>query len=615
MSGLDEVEDLLKKGEEEKAFGLVKDKDSKVKNSLAEELIERGSFLADSEEYDLAITYFDFAYEIAIDSEIKKHAGKHLTVAYNNRGKAYSGKGEFDIAIEDYRKAIKLDPNYALAYTNRGYAYYRLEKDDEAIEDCNKAIELDSRLARAYSTRGGAYYGLKRYKKAIEDCNKAIELDSRLARAYYNRGNAYTGLKKYKKAIEDCNKAIELDPKFADAFYNRGNAYSRLKRYKEAIEDYNETIKIGPKFADAFYNRGNAYSRLKRYKEAIEDYNETIELDQKFADAYTNRGDVYSRLKRYEEAISDCTKAIELDQNSAKAYSNRGVVYYKIESYRKAKRDYNKAIALDPKFGIAHANLGDLLYTIEEDYDNAEREYRKALEINKNIGYAHNGLGLVLTKRKAYKNAIAEFKKAIKPNKKAIKPNEDVNFYNNIGCAYAEYGKGSAIALCRFLKARTNLRKATLEKGKREKWKDIIFYVHQEKNAYVEAHKNLTHAGESLYNELKISLFRISVILFVSAWSLFALSINLVELSKSNLLEIILIVTGVVTLGIVLFSLDFTKIWIKSLKIAGVVEAEFEYEKSKARKEALEFANPNQFFEHIKFEEATIYTSTEAEEA
>ena len=82
--------------------------------------------------------------------------------------------------------------------------------------------------------------------------------------------------------------------------------------------------------------------------------------------------------------------------------------------------------------------------------------------------------------------------------------------------------------------------------------------------------------------------------------------VSIVLFESVTINRLILIVTGVVTLGIVLFSSDFTKIWIKSLKIAGVVEAEFEYEKPKARKEALEFADPNQFFEHIKFEEATI---------
>jgi len=66
------------------------------------------------------------------------------------------------------------------------------------------------------------------------------------------------------------------------------------------------------------------------------------------------------------------------------------------------------------------------------------------------------------------------------------------------------------------------------------------------------------------------------------------LSINL-ELSKGNLLKIILILTGVVTLGIVLFNLDFTKIRIKSLGIPGVVKAEFDYEKPKAGEIAVQF--------------------------
>ncbi|NQE45924.1 hypothetical protein C5S31_07880 [ANME-1 cluster archaeon GoMg2] len=258
------------------------------------------------------------------------------------------------------------------------------------------------------------------------------------------------------------------------------------------------------------------------------------------------------------------------------AYNNRGVSYHKLESYRKAKRDYTKAIEFDPNFGIAHTSIGDLLYTIEEDYDNAEREYREALKINEDRGYAHNGLGLVLTKRKAYKEAIAEFKKALKLKKAA-------DFYNNLGCAHAEYGKGSAISLISFLNAQNNFKKAT-----------------QGRNTYVEAHKNLTSVGELFINELKIFLLRIFIILFV-----FVLSIELFGLSKDNWLEITLILTGVVILGIVLFS-DFMKIRIKSLGIPGVVEVEFEYEKPKARKEAFQFADPDQSFELVETEEATI---------
>ena len=123
MSELDKIEDLLKKGEEKKAFELTKDKDS---NSLVEGLIQRGSFLIDNEEYDLAIIYFKFSEKIAIDNDIKEIARKHLTDAYCNRGNVYGEKGEFDRAIDDYNKAIELNPEFAYAYKNRGNAHYNL---------------------------------------------------------------------------------------------------------------------------------------------------------------------------------------------------------------------------------------------------------------------------------------------------------------------------------------------------------------------------------------------------------------------------------------------------------------------------------------------------------
>ena len=51
--------------------------------------------------------------------------------AYNNRGVAYSNKGDYDRAIADYTKAIELNPDYVEAYSNRGGAY--VKKDEMPV--------------------------------------------------------------------------------------------------------------------------------------------------------------------------------------------------------------------------------------------------------------------------------------------------------------------------------------------------------------------------------------------------------------------------------------------------------------------------------------------------
>ena len=88
-----------------------------------------------------------------------------------------------------------------------------LNNYDKAIEDFNKAIKLDSSLAVAYNNRGSAYSLIKNYNKAIEDFSKAIKLNpDKLWLIYYSRGNTYNFLESYEKAIEDWEKAIELNP-------------------------------------------------------------------------------------------------------------------------------------------------------------------------------------------------------------------------------------------------------------------------------------------------------------------------------------------------------------------------------------------------------------------
>jgi hypothetical protein len=76
---------------------------------------------------------------------------------YNARGVDFYEKKEYDKAIGEYDKAIRLDRNFALAYNNRGIAYYAKKEYEKAMSDCNEAIRLDPRNARKYYIRTNDY--------------------------------------------------------------------------------------------------------------------------------------------------------------------------------------------------------------------------------------------------------------------------------------------------------------------------------------------------------------------------------------------------------------------------------------------------------------------------
>jgi tetratricopeptide (TPR) repeat protein len=221
-------------------------------------------------------------------------------------------------AIEDYNKAIEIDPNYALAYTNRGFSKHNLKDFNGAIEDHDKAIELDPEIINVYVNRGASKSELKDYYGAIEDFNKAIELDPSYDKAYLNRGFSKSELKDYYGAIEDFNKAIELNSNYTKAYYNRGISKYYLNDFNGAIEDHDKAIELDPNFALSYSNRATSKFMLKDYYGAIADFTKVIEIDPNNADVYYNRGISKSRLRDYSGTCQDARKAQSLGYDASK---------------------------------------------------------------------------------------------------------------------------------------------------------------------------------------------------------------------------------------------------------------------------------------------------------
>ena len=213
-------------------------------------------------------------------------------VFYNNRGIDYGEKGEHDLAVEDFTKAIELKPDYALAYNNRGAVYRSKGEYDKAIEDCNKAIQLKSDYAEPYSNRGAAYRNKADYERAIKDYDRAIKLKPNFVQAYYNRGLAYHEKGELDVAIKDYSKAIELNPKLFHPYYNRGNAYLQKRDFDRAIEDYSKAIELNPELGPAYCNRGETWLHLKEWDKAKVDLtaakDKGVDIVAAFHNSYRN---------------------------------------------------------------------------------------------------------------------------------------------------------------------------------------------------------------------------------------------------------------------------------------------------------------------------------------
>ena len=81
-----------------------------------------------------------------------------------------------------------------------GYAKYVLGDNKGAIEDYSKAIDMNPQYAGTYCNRGVAKYALRDYDGAIRDFSKAIDASPSDEMAYYNRGVSKDELNDFKGA-------------------------------------------------------------------------------------------------------------------------------------------------------------------------------------------------------------------------------------------------------------------------------------------------------------------------------------------------------------------------------------------------------------------------------
>jgi len=134
--------------------------------------------LSDLGRYDRSREVFEKASQFKqtsskdLDPFIKgKLANEHLTI-----GKIYADLRMFDDAIDEYRKALKLSPNFADIITHLGVALRDKGQYDEAIKEFSRAKEANPHFIPARLNLGITYYSRGFYSLAEEEWQEALKI-------------------------------------------------------------------------------------------------------------------------------------------------------------------------------------------------------------------------------------------------------------------------------------------------------------------------------------------------------------------------------------------------------------------------------------------------------
>ena len=181
------------------------------------------------------------------------------TEAYNQYllGKRFHSRGNVDgwrRAIDAFRKAIGLDPDYAAAYASLALSEYALADSTgdaagqrQAMADAERAVTLAPQEADGYASRGVLRVnGSWDWNGAEADLEKALALDPASDKVQGNYATLLERLGRLPEAIAVGRRATEIDPLSAIAWSNLGQYLTFHRDYPAAHEALRRCLEINP---------------------------------------------------------------------------------------------------------------------------------------------------------------------------------------------------------------------------------------------------------------------------------------------------------------------------------------------------------------------------------
>jgi WD40 repeat protein/Tfp pilus assembly protein PilF len=359
---------------------------------------------------------------------------------------------QWEQAVQDYVRAIELDPEDLQVRLNCAKAYLQLGKWKEAEAICNETLRMKQDLPELWLLLGQALAGLgeweeacSKYSKIVEDPRRNspdLQNAARLGQAWLSRARASMNLHKQLEAREDYRQAAQFydrqaadsaqraavyDPRAAvydprAAVYDpRAAVYDpraartldeATNKSLDAIAANSEALDIWPKDWQHLHWRGKAYSYLHLGDKSINDYTIALKL-LKEVWALAPAGSEVTMLDSPLALTIFLAFRSEREKKESEILQSRALVYISLDHRDTALGDYTDALKVergDPKLWQERARL----YVQLQEWDNAVRDYTAALKLKQNndLQLLYNR-GVAYTRVARWKEAAVDFESAL----------------------------------------------------------------------------------------------------------------------------------------------------------------------------------------------------------
>lgn len=273
------------------------------------------------------------------------YPGEETTVSIRiliARQRNHAAEEDFNKGIEDYNKgfannyrkaaaefeaALKIDPTYSQAALYAGRVYNALYEDQKALEFFKEAISIDPDYMEARDSYAGALLDDGNMDEAVRQLNVVTQRDPKDGMAWYLLSQAYARKGDYDDGVSAARQAIQLTPANAEAHFWLAESLRQKEQCGEAEAQYGDYLNLS-NFASGAAGKMNYY--VVGYLFGMGSKKRAAQTDiWKEMRGLANTGlcDCEWMRKKYDSAVKYCQTALSWNPNDLFTNYRLGILY------------------------------------------------------------------------------------------------------------------------------------------------------------------------------------------------------------------------------------------------------------------------------------------------
>jgi tetratricopeptide (TPR) repeat protein len=304
-------------------------------------------------------------------------------------GEALERIGALDAAVDAYRRAIAVRPDFTRADNSLTLALAKVGRGAEAVERARARVAEAPGDPERHFTLGLAQ-SEQDVDEAIRTFRHVITMRPDHALAHYNLALVLKRVDRTKDAIVELQRALAIQPR-AEAYFALGTLYFHQGEFDRAIAALKSAVAAEPRLVDAHIALASVFKAKQQFPDAIDALRRAIALDPESWSAHAALATVLRQAGAADAAVQEAAEAErrrlagELEREAA-AMTAVGIARLDGNDAAGAAEQFRRAIGKVESYAPAHYQLGRALERLGQ-MPAAQAAFARARALNPSLGF------------------------------------------------------------------------------------------------------------------------------------------------------------------------------------------------------------------------------------